>query len=332
MGVRVDGNTLKTSFILSDAPNRYGGLALNPADWKFRNYSGTRFLCLEYRTQTEDPLRVQILLDAPGRTRSGEELSRRYLFWELPPSSTWRKVEIPLSEFQTPDWWFKQNFVPPSRLPDPDYSRFLGVAICESEFTPPWKTLGVEVRSVRLEGAWWPCILLALLAPIPVLLLRLKGFHPSIPLALPFLETSTAESLAMDVLDEPALRVQPFGKPLPIIDREEQEFDRIVQFIAEHYPDPELALARVNKETGIPESRISAILEKRTGLHFKPYLNRVRIDEAMRLLVQTVQTVGEIAFQVGYSNTTHFNRVFKSLKQVSPGEFRKASGTKSENP
>lgn len=330
-GLHRDGVLLGTTFVLSDAPNRYGGLVFNPVDDQLQDYSGTTTLVLEYKTLTEDPMRVQILLDAAGRTRTGAELTRRFLFWELPPSLSWRKLEVPLSEFQTPEWWYRQNFVPPNRLPAPDFSRFLGLAVCESEFTPPWKTQGVELKSVRLEGPWWPCFLLLASSLLPLSLWWMRRRWQGWEVERPYLEMQVVH--VPEALDEAATpsRIKPFGKPLAIQDREEQDFQKIVDFIAEQYSDPELALARVNRETGIPESRISAVLEKRTGLHFKPYLNHVRVDEAARLLLQTSQTVGEIAFQVGYANTTHFNRVFKSLKDVSPGEFRKTGGTKSEN-
>jgi len=299
LAYRREGDTLVSEFQLSDAPARYGGLVLNSVDGLIRDCSRCSTLRLHYRTHTEDPLRVQILLDAPGRTHRGAELSRRYLFWELPPSRAWCTAEIPLAEFQTPEWWFRQNFVPPGQLPPPDYSRLLAVAVCESEFTPPWKPLGVELRSVVFEGAWWPAFLLGCLAPLPLLLQA--GWAR-------FRRT----------------RVKPFGLPRPVLPRDEADFARITSLIALKYPEPELTLALVHQETRIPESRISQVLEKRTGLHFKPYLNRVRVEEAARLLRESDLTVSEIAFQVGYGNTTHFNRVFKSLKQASPGEYRRS--------
>jgi AraC-like DNA-binding protein len=297
---RILGPVLSSDFILTDKPDRYAGLVLNSADGVIRDCSSASSLRMTYRTRTIDPLRVQILIDAPGRTHPGAELSKRYLFWELPPSLEWVTVDIPLSEFKTPEWWYKQNFVPPALLPEPDYSRVVAFAVCESEFTPPYKTIGVDLRMVAFMGSWWKVILLAILAPLPLM--------------VQWLWKRTRKDV-----------VKPYANPRPVVDRDEGDFERVTELIAQKYSEPELTLAAVSRESRIPESRVSQVLEKRTGLHFKPYLNQVRIQEALRLLQETELTVSEIAFQVGYANTTHFNRVFKGLKQVSPGEFRKAA-------
>lgn len=300
---RALGPILSSEFILTEKPDRYAGLVLNSVDGLIRDCSGCTSLRMTYRTRTIDPLRVQILLDAPGRTHPDVQLSKRYLFWELPPSLEWTTIEIPLSEFKTPEWWFKQNFVPPVLLPEPDFSRVLAVAVCESEFTPPNKTLGVDLRSVVFLGSWWKVVLLASLAPLPWGLQWLwnRFRKKTKPLA------------------------SPYANPRPVVARDDADFEKIAELIARRYPEPELTLALVSRESRIPESRVSQVLEKRAGLHFKPYLNQVRIQEAVRLLQETELTVSEIAFQVGYANTTHFNRVFKSLKQLSPGEFRKVA-------
>jgi len=295
---RKDGRTVLTEFVLSDDPTRSAGLALHPAQTSFQDGSGCDVLQIEYRTVTKDPLRIQIQLDDPERPHSEDLLSKRFLFYELPPATRWQRTRIPLSAFQTPDWWFRYNHVPPGQIPAPNFGRVLKVGFCESEFTAPWKTVGIELRSLSLEGSWWPTLLLAFLIPLPWL------FH----------RTSFSKAKA-----------RPFGHPLPLPARDETEFERVTHYLAEKYPDAELTLAVLARETGIPEGRVSSVLEKRTGLRFKPYLNQVRIDQAARLLTETDLTVAEIAYQVGYSNTTHFNRVFKSLKQIVPSEYRWAS-------
>jgi len=65
------------------------------------------------------------------------------------------------------------------------------------------------------------------------------------------------------------------------------------------------------------------ILKKVSGLPFKQYLNRLRLEEAKRLLTQTDLQVSDIAYKVGYGNISHFNRVFKDHLGISPNDFRK---------
>jgi AraC-like DNA-binding protein len=253
---------------------------------------------LEYRTKTDDPLRVQVILESPVKAQTDVAIVHRYLYWELPPSRTWTTVSIPLSEMKTPEWWFKRFHVSPDQLPLPDYSRLKGVGICESEFSPSWKPLGVELRSVVFDSSWLWVSLLGILIPVPLLV-----------------------QFLLDRMQ--ARRIKAVEEVSPMSARDEEAFGRIAKMISENFKNSGLTLAQVSKETRIPEGRISQVLEKRTGLHFKPYLNQVRIDETIRLLMETDMTASEIAFHVGYSNTTHFNRVFKSLKLVSAGEYRR---------
>ncbi|WP_165763753.1 AraC family transcriptional regulator [Halalkalibacter urbisdiaboli] len=52
------------------------------------------------------------------------------------------------------------------------------------------------------------------------------------------------------------------------------------------------------------------------------YLTKVRLEHAVHLLKQTNFTIKEIAIKVGYSNDNYFNKVFKKVVGISPGEFR----------
>ena len=52
------------------------------------------------------------------------------------------------------------------------------------------------------------------------------------------------------------------------------------------------------------------------------YLNRKRIDHAMLLLSDPDIPVTEAALQSGFSSLSTFLRVFRSVKQCTPTEFR----------
>ena len=63
-------------------------------------------------------------------------------------------------------------------------------------------------------------------------------------------------------------------------------------------------------------------IQKSFECNFKTYVNRLRINESKRLLAETELNMGEIAFKVGFSNQTHFNRVFKNFENISPSDYR----------
>lgn len=52
------------------------------------------------------------------------------------------------------------------------------------------------------------------------------------------------------------------------------------------------------------------------------FLKKFRISHAKRLLKGTDKKIYEIAQDVGYADPKYFNRVFKELEGVSPGDYR----------
>jgi AraC-like DNA-binding protein/mannose-6-phosphate isomerase-like protein (cupin superfamily) len=59
-----------------------------------------------------------------------------------------------------------------------------------------------------------------------------------------------------------------------------------------------------------------------TGMRPTDYVNRVRVDEAKRLLAESDRSITEILYDSGFQNSTHFNKMFKRLVGRSPGEHR----------
>ena len=57
---------------------------------------------------------------------------------------------------------------------------------------------------------------------------------------------------------------------------------------------------------------------------FSMYLTRLRIQKAQQLMDTTDLKMYEISEQVGYHNTEHFNRTFKKMLGVSPGDYKRS--------
>ena len=51
-------------------------------------------------------------------------------------------------------------------------------------------------------------------------------------------------------------------------------------------------------------------------------MNRVRVGEACRQLVETEDQVSNVCFNVGFQNLANFNRQFMKLKSMTPTQFR----------
>ncbi len=84
----------------------------------------------------------------------------------------------------------------------------------------------------------------------------------------------------------------------------------------------EINLAEVAKIANMPEASFSRFIKKRTGITFIDSLNEIRLGHASRMLIDTTQTIAEVAYKCGFNNISHFNRIFKKKKVCTPKEFR----------
>ena len=77
--------------------------------------------------------------------------------------------------------------------------------------------------------------------------------------------------------------------------------------------------------TTVNRNKINEVLKFELGLTFTSYLNKLRLTEAAKLLKEnTGLAVAEIAYSVGYSNVSYFNRLFKEEYGCTPKTFRSA--------
>lgn len=70
-------------------------------------------------------------------------------------------------------------------------------------------------------------------------------------------------------------------------------------------------------------SHFSKKFKEDTGFGFKEYLINVRIKHACEFLVNTADSVSDVAKRCGFSDSNYFGDVFRRIKGVSPSVYRK---------
>ena len=100
-----------------------------------------------------------------------------------------------------------------------------------------------------------------------------------------------------------------------------RRIEKVFMYMRDHY-DKEVNLACVAKLAGMSEVSFSRFIKKRTGKTFIESLNEIRLGHASRYLIDTTNTVSEIAYKCGFNNLSYFNRVFKTKNGCTPKEFR----------
>lgn len=77
-----------------------------------------------------------------------------------------------------------------------------------------------------------------------------------------------------------------------------------------------ITLTEVSKLVNMTDVSFSRFFKAKTGITFIDSLLEMRLGHASRLLIDTTESVSEIAYDCGFNNISNFNRLFKRRKAV----------------
>lgn len=92
--------------------------------------------------------------------------------------------------------------------------------------------------------------------------------------------------------------------------------------VRDRYGDAGLSLDTVCSGLGVSNSYFSSVFKKEAGIPFITYLTDYRMQQAVRLILETNEKSYEIAEHVGYEDANYFSYVFKRKYGMSPSKYR----------
>lgn len=105
-----------------------------------------------------------------------------------------------------------------------------------------------------------------------------------------------------------------------------RRIDNVMKHLNSNF-DKNVSLAEAAKIAAMTEVSFSRFFKLRTGKTFVDSLCEIRLGHASRMLIETTQSINEIAYKCGFNNMSNFNRIFKKKKTCTPKEFREAYNT-----
>ena len=99
-------------------------------------------------------------------------------------------------------------------------------------------------------------------------------------------------------------------------------FFNICKYINEHCSE-DLSLDSVVKLSGFSKSHFFRLFKDFTGTTYYEYLQKKRMSNAELMLIDTSDSVANIAMKSGYNSLATFNRVFKESHNCTPTEYRR---------
>jgi AraC-like DNA-binding protein len=90
-----------------------------------------------------------------------------------------------------------------------------------------------------------------------------------------------------------------------------------------------LSLKVISENLNVHPSYLSREFSKYfDDLSFGDYIRKLRIDKATTLLAGSQHSLAEIAYLTGFSDQSHFNRIFKKNIGITPAQYRRKSQKK----
>ena len=104
--------------------------------------------------------------------------------------------------------------------------------------------------------------------------------------------------------------------------KSEDIIEDVIYYINHNFSE-NLKLESIAPLFGYNSSYLGKVFSQKTGENFNSYLDRIRIDQAKKFLIDDELKVYEIAERIGYKNPDYFHKKFKKYTNTTPAEFRK---------
>lgn len=108
---------------------------------------------------------------------------------------------------------------------------------------------------------------------------------------------------------------------LPSRDMNAYRYRLATQYMRDNYARP-ITLNEVAQGLHICGRQLQRILDEQAGETFSGYLERYRLTQVCRALVQTEHTVEQLAAQHGFSSGSYLHYVFKKRMEITPLRYR----------
>lgn len=104
-------------------------------------------------------------------------------------------------------------------------------------------------------------------------------------------------------------------------DKDGVRISQVYKYTFDHYHE-DISVDQLAAIVHMTPTSFCKFFKKHTMKTYISFLNEVRIEKACQILLNNeAENISEAAFQVGFNNIVHFNRVFKSITSTSPRKY-----------
>ncbi|HET8647273.1 MAG TPA: AraC family transcriptional regulator [Vicinamibacteria bacterium] len=100
---------------------------------------------------------------------------------------------------------------------------------------------------------------------------------------------------------------------------------RRVEDLLHDETDERLGLSRIAAEAGVHPMHLARVFRRHHGTSLGGFVRRRKLETACALLARPGAALADVAAQLGFTDQSHFTRVFKAALGLTPGRFRDAA-------
>lgn len=109
--------------------------------------------------------------------------------------------------------------------------------------------------------------------------------------------------------------------PNPAGHKDEKNIIFILRYLTAHCDT--VTLTKLSRFFNYSERQMARILKEYTGRNFTVLVQNIKLSKSCELLKNPQISILEIIDTVGYSNSSHFYRLFKKQYQITPTKYRR---------
>lgn len=99
------------------------------------------------------------------------------------------------------------------------------------------------------------------------------------------------------------------------------KIDRVFKHVFDHFSQ-EIQLNEIAEMSNMSKHAFCRYFKARTQKTFIQFVHEVRVSESCKLIIENKEQVSTIAYACGFNSLSNFNKIFKTIKGVTPSQYK----------
>ena len=126
-----------------------------------------------------------------------------------------------------------------------------------------------------------------------------------------------------ELLQSHQVNIKSSNRAMELVNHFKTILDNNFRNLLENKTDKIVSIKEIANQLNVHPNYLSNVIKEETGKQATHWIQDRIQAEALSLLKNSSKTISEIAFILGFTDSTHFSKFFKKMTHYSPSEYRK---------